>query len=180
MPALNLETRERLWQAGLLKLRLPAGMQPRSLTQAEKHWLDRAAVAEYIAPKNKGLSAIFYTSPPPDFRLDCADWYLCPNDYWNRPPVSLSTIVQTFPADLFQLAQGNQPPAFYPDRTSDYTQAQETVMRSIFRETVRLGWSLPQYKWFVMQQLRKTTVRVTHDEALQLLAQLQQMENEDD
>ncbi|MBD2078333.1 hypothetical protein [Leptolyngbya sp. FACHB-17] len=79
---------------------------------------------------------------------------------------------------MFQLAQGNQPPAFYPDRTPDYTQAQETVMRSIFRETVRLGWSLPEYKWFILEHLRKTTAQVTHDEAVQVLTLLRQMESE--
>ncbi|MER3499744.1 MAG: hypothetical protein C4308_14530 [Chitinophagaceae bacterium] len=176
MPALDLEIRIELWQAGLLKLRLPDPMQPRSLTQEEKRWLDRAAVAEYISPENRGLSAIFYTSPPPEFRLDGADWYLCPNEYWNRPPAILSEIVQTFPADLFQLAQGNQPPTFYPDRRPDYTQAQETVMRSIFRETVRLGWSLPEYKWFILEHFRKTTAQVTLDEAVQVLSLLRQME----
>ncbi|MBW4542513.1 MAG: hypothetical protein KME43_25785 [Myxacorys chilensis ATA2-1-KO14] len=180
MPSLDLETRIQLWHAGLLHLKLPNGVKARSLTQEEKHWLDRAAAAEYISPQNKGLSAIFYTSPPPAFHLDSADWYLCPNDYWNRPPALLSTIVQTFPADLFQLSQGNQPPAFYPDRTPQYTDAQETVMRSIFRETVRIGWSLPQYKWFILERLRKTTAQVTYDEAIQILAQLQQIESEPD
>jgi hypothetical protein len=180
MPELDLETRTKLWQAGLLKLRLPDGVQPRSLTEEEKYWLDRASTAEYISPQNKGLSAICYTSPPPEFRLDSADWYLCPNEYWNRPPALLSTIVQIFPADLFQLAQGNQPPAFYPDRTPDYTQVQETVMRSIFRETVRIGWSLPEYKWFILEHLRKTTAQITHDEAVQVLTLLSQMESEPD
>jgi len=42
----------------------------------------------------------------------------------------------------------------------------------------RLGWSLPQYKWFVMEEFRKTTAQVTHDEATQLLAKLGQMEGE--
>ncbi|WP_181314438.1 hypothetical protein [Phormidesmis priestleyi] len=51
-------------------------------------------------------------------------------------------------------------------------------MRAIFRETTRIGWSLPQYKWFVMEQLRKTTAHVTYDDAVQLLAQLQQMDSE--
>lgn len=185
MPKLDLETRTKLWQAGLLKLRFPDGMKPRklrstecSLIEEEKYWLGRAAAAEYISAQDKGLSAIFYTSPPPEFRLDSADWYLCPNEYWNRPPALLSTIVQTFPTDLFQLAQGNQPPAFYPDRTADYTQAQEAVMRSIFRETVRIGWSLLEYKWFILEHLRKTTTQVTHDEAVQVLTLLSQMKSE--
>jgi hypothetical protein len=178
MPQLDLETRTQLWQAGLLHLKLPDGVKARSLSAAEKYWLDRAAAAEYISPQNKGLSAVFYTSLPPEFQLDCADWYLCPNNYWNRPPALLRTIVQTFPADLFQLSQGNQSPAFYPDRTPQYRQAQETVMRSIFRETVRIGWSLPEYKWFILEQLRKTTAQVTHDEALQVLERLQQIESE--
>ncbi len=178
MPPLDLDTRIQLWHSGLLHLKLPAGVKARSLTPAEKHWLARAAAAEYISPQNKGLSAIFYTSPPPEFRLECADWYLCPNDYWNRPPVLLKTIVQTFSADLFQLSQENQPPAFYPDRTPHDTQAQETVLRSIFRETVRIGWSLPEYKWFILEHFQKTTAQVTHDEAIEVLALLKQIEGE--
>lgn len=74
MPQLDLETRIQLWQAGLLQLQLPAGMQPRSLTEEEKYWLARAAAADYIAPQQNGQTAIFYTAPPPDFRLDAAEW----------------------------------------------------------------------------------------------------------
>lgn len=144
MPQLDLETRIGLWQAGLLKLRLPDGLQPRSLTSAEKHWLDHAAAAEYITPEQHGQKAIFYTSAPPDFRLEAADWYLCPNDYWNQHPIPLKEAMARFPAELFRLSTSGQPPAFYPDRTPDYTDEQELTMRSIFRETVRLGWSLPQ------------------------------------
>ncbi|NJK53050.1 MAG: hypothetical protein HC936_09940 [Leptolyngbyaceae cyanobacterium SU_3_3] len=178
MPTLDLKTRTRLWQAGLLPLQLPQGVEARSLTTAEIEWLDRASKAEYIASEHNGQAAIFYTSPPPEFRLEAADWYLRPNDSWNHDPVLLQAIIEQFPADLFQLSASGQPPAFYPERTSDYTDAQERVMRSVFRETTRLGWSLPQYKWFVMEQFRKTTAQVTYDDAVQLLAQLQNMEGE--
>ncbi|NJR51845.1 MAG: hypothetical protein HC780_21980, partial [Leptolyngbyaceae cyanobacterium CSU_1_3] len=51
---------------------------------------------------------------------------------------------------------------------------------SVFRETTRLGWSLPQYKWFVMEQFRKTTAQVTYDDAVRLSRQFQQMEGETD
>ncbi|KAM3114063.1 hypothetical protein [Phormidesmis sp. 146-33] len=178
MPNLDLETRTRMWQVGLLKLQLPEGIKARSLTSGEKQWLDAAAKAEYLAPEQNGQRAIFYTSPPPDFRLEAADWYLRPNDFWNYDPVLLRDMMTQFPAELFQLSASGQPPAFYPDRTPDYTDAQEAVMRSIFRETIRIGWSLPQYKWFVMEQLRKTTAQVTHEDAVQVLAQLQQMDDE--
>jgi hypothetical protein len=178
MPDLDLETRIRMWQAGLLGLRLPQGVKARSLTTAEMEWLDRAAKAEYVASEQNGQAAVFYTSPPPDFRLDAADWYLRPDDGWNGDPISLQEMIQRFPAALFQLSASGQPPAFYPDRTPDYTDAQEAVMRSIFRETTRIGWSLPQYKWFVMEQLRKTTAQVTQDDAVQLLALLQQLDSE--
>ena len=178
IPNLDLDRRVEIWQAGLLRLRLPEGGEARSLTAAEIEWLDRAAAAEYIASEQHGQEAIFYTSPPPDFRLEAADWYLCPDDRWNHDPVPLQQMIQRFPTELFQLSASGQPPTFYPDRTPDYTDVQEAVMRSIFRETVRIGWSLPQYKWFVMQQLRKTTAQVTHVEAVQLLAQLQQMDGE--
>ena len=178
MPSFNLETRVEMWQAGLLHLRLPEGIEPRSLTSIEKAWLDHAAAAKYIAPVENGWQAIFYTPPPPDFRLEAADWYLHPDEYWNCDPVPLRDLVERFPLELFQISSSGQPPAFYPDRTPDYTDAQEAVMRSIFRETVRIGWSLPQYKWFVMERLRKTTARVTHKDAVQLLAQLQQMNSE--
>ena len=178
MPNLDLNTCIRMWQAGLLLLRLPEGVEARSLTEAEIKWLDWAAAAEYIASEKQGQEAIFYTSPPPDFRLEAADWYLCPDDRWNHDPVPLQQMIQRFPTALFQLSVSGQSPAFYPDHTPDYVDAQEAVMRSIFRETVRIGWSLPQYKWFVMEQLRKTTARVTHDDAVLLLAQLQQMDSE--
>ena len=130
-----------------------------------------------VTPEN-GRQAIFYTSSPPDFRLEAADWYLYPGEYWNCDPVPLRDLVERFPLELFQISSSGQPPAFYPDRTPDYTDAQEAVMRSILREMVRIGWSLPQYKWFVMERLRKTTARVTHKDAVQLLAQLQQMNSE--
>jgi hypothetical protein len=178
MPDVDLETRTQLWQTGLLRLQLPQGVKARSLTAVEVEWLDQAAKAEYITSESQ--QAIFYTSPLPDFRLEAADWYLRPNDYWNYDPVLLQAIIEQFPADLFQLSASGQPPAFYPERTSDYTDEQEMVMRSIFRETTRLGWSLPQYKWFVMKQLRKTTAQVTYDEAVRLLTQLQSMEGEID
>ncbi|MEP0919569.1 hypothetical protein NC981_22330 [Leptolyngbya sp. DQ-M1] len=180
MPQLDLETRSQLWQAGLLDLKLPIGFKPRSLTQDEKYWLDRAAAVEYIPPEQQGQQAIFYTSPPPAFDLSEADWYLRPNDYWNAAPIQLSEMVIKFPAQLFQRSASGQPPAFYPDRTPEYTLEQEAIMRSIFRETVRLGWSLPQYKWFVMHHLQKTTAQVTYSEAVQLLTNLQQIENESD
>ena len=167
-----------MWQAGLLHLRLPEGMEPRSLTAAEIEWLNQVAAAEYIAPEKQGQEAIFYTSPPPDFRLEAADWYLCPDDRWNHDPIPLQQMIQRFPTELFQLSASGQPPAFYPDRTPDYTNVLETVMRSIFRETTRIGWSLTQYKWFVIEQLRKTTAQVTHDDAVQLLARLQQLDSE--
>ena len=178
MPTLDLETRTTLWQAGLLQLRLPQGVRARSLTPVEIEWLDRAAIAEYIASQKKGQEAIFYTSPPPEFRLEAADWYLHPDERWNQDPVLLQAMVEQFPADLFQLSASGQPPLFYPDRTPDYTHEQEGVMRSIFRETTRLGWSLPQYKWFVMEQVRKTTAQVTYDDAARLLTQLQHIESE--
>ncbi len=178
MPNLDLGTRNKLWQAGLLQLRLPEGVRARSLTTVEIEWLDRAAKAEYIASQKNGQEAIFYTSPPPDFRLEAADWYLHPDDRWDRDPVLLQTMVEQFPASLFQCSASGQPPAFYPDRTSDYTDEQEAVMRSIFRETTRLGWLLPQYKWFVMERFRKTTAQVTYDEAIQILTQLKQMKSE--
>ncbi|NDJ18566.1 hypothetical protein [Myxacorys almedinensis] len=178
MPNLDFDRRVEMWQAGLLPLRLPEGVEARSLTAAEIEWLDRAAAAEYIASEKQGQEALFYTSPPPDFRLEAADWYLRPDDRWNHDPVPLQQMIQRFPIELFQLSASGQTPAFYPDRTPDYTDAQEAVMRSIFRETVRIGWSLPQYKWFVMEQLRKTTARVTQNDAVQLLAQLQQMDSE--
>ena len=180
MTNLDLDTRVEMWQAGLLRLWLPEGVEARSLTAAEIEWLDRAAAAEYIAPEKNGQQAIFYTSPPPDFRLEAADWYLRPDDRWSHAPIPLQQMIQRFPTELFQLSTLGQPPAFYPDRTPDYTEAQEAVMQSIFRETTRIGWSLTQYKWFVMEQLRKTTVQVTHDDAVQLLAQLQQMNSEPD
>lgn len=173
MPQLDLETRTQLWQAGLLDLKLPNGFKPRSLTREEKHWLDRAALAEYIAPEQHGQQAIFYTSPPPAFDLKEADWYLRPDNYWNQSPSPLQETMARFPASLFQLSASGQPPGFYPDRTPDYTAAQETIMRSIFRETVRLGWSLPEYKWFILKQLHKTTAQVTHEEATQVLEILQ-------
>ncbi len=177
LPNLDLKTRIQRWQAGLLQLRLPAGVEARSLTTLEIEWLDRAAKAEYIASQKNGQEAIFYTSPPPDFCLEVADWYLHPDDRWNHDPVLLREMIEQFPTELFQLSESGQPPAFYPDHTSDYTDAQEAVMRSIFRETTRLGWSLPQYKWFVMEQVRKTTAQVTHDETIQVLTQLQRMES---
>ena len=178
MPNLDFDTRVEMWQAGLLRLRLPEGVEARSLTAAEIEWLDQAAAAEYVASEQHGQEAIFYTSPPPDFRLEAADWYLRPDDRWNHDPVPLQQMIQRFPTALFQLSVSGQSPAFYPDHTPDYVDAQEAVMRSVFRETVRIGWSLPQYKWFVMEQLRKTTARVTHDDAVLLLAQLQQMDSE--
>ena len=180
MPNLDLDTRVEMWQAGLLPLRLPEGVEARSLTAAEIEWLDRAAATEYIASEKQGQDAIFYTSSPPDFRLEAANWYLCPDDRWNHDPVPLQQMIQRFPTKLFQLSASGQPPAFYPDRTPEYTDAQEAVMRSIFRETVRIGWSLPQYKWFVMEWLRKTTAQLTHDDAVQVLALLQQIDGEPD
>jgi hypothetical protein len=178
MPNLDLETRTRMWQVGLLKLQLPEGVKARFLTPDEKQWLNAVAEAEYLAPEQNGQRAIFYTSPPPDFRLGAADWYLRPDDFWNGAPVLLRDIMERFSIELFELSTSGQPPAFYPDRTPDYTDAQEAVMRLIFRETTRIGWSLPQYKWFVMQQLRKTTAQVTHKDAVQLLALLQQVDSE--
>ena len=178
MPNFELDDRIRLWQTGLLSLRLPDGTKARSLTPVEIEWLDRAAKAEYIASQKNGQAAIFYTSPPPEFRLEAADWYLHPDDRWDHDPVLLQRMVEQFPASLFQCSASGQPPVFYPDRTPDYTDEQEAVMRSIFREMTRLGWSLPQYKWFVMEEFRKTTAHVTHDEATQLLAKLGQMEGE--
>ncbi len=124
------------------------------------------------------ISNGFYTSPPPNFRLEAADWYLHPDDRWNHDPVLLKEMVEKFPTELFQLSASGQPLAFYPDRTPDYTDAQEAVMRSIFRETTRLGWSLPEYKWFVMEEFRKTTAQVIYDDAIHILTQLQQMECE--
>ncbi|BAU16138.1 hypothetical protein LEP3755_67050 (plasmid) [Leptolyngbya sp. NIES-3755] len=178
MPQLDLQTRTQLWQAGLLDLKLPDGVKPRSLTADEKHWLDRAAATEYISSEQQGQSAIFYTSSPPTFDLEEADWYLRPNDYWDAAPIRLQTVMNKFPAVLFQLSTSGQPPAFYPDRTPDYTAAQEAILRSIFRETVRLGWSLPQYKWFVLERFRKTTAQVTHEEVIQILEILQVMPGE--
>ncbi|MGV0028414.1 hypothetical protein [Phormidesmis priestleyi] len=178
MPNFELDDRIRLWHAGLLSLRLPDGINARSLTSAEIEWLDRAAKAEYIASQKNGREAIFYTSPPPEFRLEAADWYLRPDDHWDHDPVLLQTMVEQFPASLFQCSASGEPPAFYPDRTPDYTDAQEAVMRSIFRETTRLGWSLPEYKWFVMEEFRKTTAQVIYDDAIHILTQLQQMECE--
>ncbi len=175
VPSLDLKTRVEMWQAGLLHLRLPEGLEPRSLTSTEMEWLDRAAKAEYIAPEEKGQHAIFYTAPPPDFYLEAADWYLHPDDRWTGNPVLLQEMIQRFPAALFQLSASGQPPAFYPDRTPDYTDQQEAVMRLIFRETTRIGWSLPQYKWFVMEQVQKTTAHITHHEAVQVLSLLQSM-----
>lgn len=178
MPQLDLETCTQLWQAGLLNLKSPNGFKPRSLTPEEKHWLDRAALTEYIAPEQQGQQAIFYTSSPPAFNLKAADWYLRPDDYWNQSPIPLQEMTARFPASLFQLSASGQPPGFYPDRTPDYTAAQEAIMRSIFRETVRLGWSLPQYKWFILGRLRKTTAQVTHEEAIQVLEVLQEISEE--
>jgi hypothetical protein len=175
MPQLDLETRIQLWQAGLLRLRLPNGVKARSLTQAEKEWLDRASAAEYLNPEANGQTSISYTAPPPEFRLEAADWYLHPDEYWQDAPIRLQDMMQRFPANLFTLSASGQAPGFYPDRTPDYTQQHEATMRSIFREMVRVGWSLPQYKWWVMRQFRKTTAGVTHNEAMQLLVQLQQI-----
>lgn len=173
VPAFDLDTQIEMWQSGLLQLQLPKGVEPRPLTKAEKHWLDRAAAAEYIAPEENGQRAVFYTSPPPEFRLEVADWYLHPDDYWNQPPVLLREIISKFPAELFQLCASGQAPAFYPERTPAYSNEQETVMRAIFRETVRLGWALPQYKWLILERYRKTTAQVTLAEANEVLAHLQ-------
>ena len=133
MPNFDLDTHIQMWQAGLLLLRLPKGVKARSLTATEIEWLDRAAAAEYIASEQNGQTAIFYTSPPPDFCLEVADWYLHPDDRWNGNPVSLQEMIQRFPSKLFQLSASGQPPAFYPDRIPDYTDAQEAVMRSGLR-----------------------------------------------
>ncbi|PSB17530.1 hypothetical protein C7B65_18480 [Phormidesmis priestleyi ULC007] len=97
MPNLDLDTCVEMWQAGLLRLRLPEGVEARSLIAAETEWLDQAAAAEYIAPEKQGQEAIFYTSPPPDFLLEAADWYLCPDDRWNQDPVPLQQMIQRFP-----------------------------------------------------------------------------------
>ncbi|MGG6270452.1 hypothetical protein ACQ4M3_37085 [Leptolyngbya sp. AN03gr2] len=87
----------------------------------------------------------------------------------NRQPIRLKEMMARFPAELFRLSASSELPAFYPDRTLDYTNEQESIMRSIFRETVRIGWSLPQYKWLVMEQFCKTTAQVTSEEAKQIL-----------
>ena len=172
-PSLDLKTKVEMWNVGLLLLKLPDQVQPCPLTQQETAWLYRAAQAEYIDPEANGLNAVFYTAPPPDFDLQKANWYLRPSWYWNQAPISLVEIMQQYPADQFQLTASGQPPAFYPDPHSGYTTQQEQEMRQIFRETVRLGWSLPDYKWYVMQQFHKTTATVTQHEAQQILSDLQ-------
>lgn len=180
LSSLDAEERTALWQAGLLPLHLPKSLQPRALTAAEKHWLSCAIQAEYLASGDAEQPALFYTASPPRFHLEEADWYLYPNEYWNQPPVRLQQMMQQFPSDCFQLNAAGQPPGFYPDRTPDYSLTQEAIMRQIFRETVRLGWSLADYKWYVMQHLRKTTAQVIEAEASQLLHQLQQYESASD
>lgn len=175
-PSLDFKTKLEMWNAGLLLLELPDQVQPRSLTQQETEWLCQAGQAEYIDPEANGLNSIFYTAPPPDFKLQSADWYLRPSWYWNRSPIPLVEIMQRCPVDQFQLTASGQPPAFYPDPHPGYTIQQEQAMRQIFRETVRLGWSLPDYKWYVMQQFNQTTATVTECEAQQILADLQQMQ----
>ncbi|MCU0548456.1 MAG: hypothetical protein MUC48_03825 [Leptolyngbya sp. Prado105] len=177
-PSLDLKTKAEMWNAGLLILELPNQIQPRPLTQQETEWLYQAAQTEYIDPEVNGLNAIFYTAPPPDFDLQRADWYLRPSWYWNRSPIALVEIMQQYPIELFQLTASGQPPAFYPDPHSGCTTQQEQDMRQIFRETVRLGWSLPDYKWYVMQQFQKTTATVTQFEAQQILSDLQQCDSE--
>lgn len=173
--SLDLAIQVELWNAGLLILELPPNVQPRSLTPQEIAWLDRVAQAEYLDPHENGLSSVFYTAPPPDFDRQQADWYLRPSWYWNQAPLSLVIAMQQFPIEQFQLMTSGQPPAFYPEQHSGYTLRQEKVMRQIFRETVRIGWSLPDYKWYVMQQFHKTTATVTEEEAQQILTSLQQV-----
>lgn len=69
---LDLETRTRMWQAGLLQLRLPEGVEVRlaqsatpqePLTGDEIEWLNRAAKAEYIASEDKWASGSLFTPP---------------------------------------------------------------------------------------------------------------------
>ncbi|GAP99865.1 hypothetical protein [Leptolyngbya sp. NIES-2104] len=174
-PTIEAAERIALWEAGLLYLQLPDSLQPRSLTAAERDWLDQVVKAEYLTSENNGRTALFYTAPPPDFRLTDADWYLHPDHYWNARPLPLSTAMQQFPVACFQLSATGQAPGFYPDPTSGYSMQQETVMRQIFRETVRLGWSLADYKWWVMRSLHKTTAQVAVTEANQLLERLQSL-----
>lgn len=174
----DLEAQVELWNAGLWRWELPQGMQPRALTPAEIAWLDQVAQAEYLDPEEHGLRAIFYTAPPPTFEMETADWYLRPDWYWNRSPLSLAVAMQQFPIEQFQLTTSGQTPGFYPETHSGYTMQQEQIMRQIFRETVRIGWSLPDYKWYVMEQFHKTTATVTEVEAQQILVALQKVAND--
>ncbi|MBD2328068.1 hypothetical protein [Alkalinema sp. FACHB-956] len=170
------------WEAGFGFPPLPKGMAPRRLTDAELDWLERAALTEYICPDDDGLEAIVYAAPPESEKVKKAwDWYLRPDHFWDQPPRLLKAVMADYPIDGFQLTAKQQPPNLVPDFAYDLPiEDYSKLMRSLNREFYRLGWSLPQYKWFVMEQFRKTTAQLSPEEFSTVVEMLQAIPAIDD
>lgn len=166
---LDRETQDQLWSVGLW---FPIGAESRSLAPEELTWLQQAALTEYLRPDQAGRSAIGFTAPP-GAEVDALDWYLRPDDYWPYEPIELGLVMQQFPIDRFQLTAKGQPPNLVPDFAYDLSATDyRTTMRSLTREFYRTGWSLSQYKWFVMVQFAKTTAQLSPDEFAEVVALL--------
>ncbi|MGI0493639.1 hypothetical protein ACN4EG_17805 [Alkalinema pantanalense CENA528] len=173
------------WDAGFGFPRMPKGMVPRCLTDAELDWLEQAAQTEYIRPDDEGLEAIVYAAPPGSEGVKTAwDWYLCPDHFWDQPPRLLKEVMADYPIDCFQLTAKQQPPNLVPDFANQLPIADYSkLMRSLNREFYRLGWSLPQYKWFVMEQFRKTTAKLSPEEfatVVEMLQAMTEIDNDDE
>lgn len=170
------------WEAGFGFPPMPEGMVPRRLTDRELDWLEQAARTEYICPDDEGLEAIVYAAPPGSETVKTAwDWYLCPDHFWDQPPRLLKEVVAAYPIDCFQLTAKQQPPHLVPDFAYDLPiDHYSKLTRSLNREFYRIGWSLPQYKWFVMEQFHKTTAHLTPEEFAAVVELLKAMPAIDD
>ncbi|MBD3886406.1 hypothetical protein IFO70_32490 [Phormidium tenue FACHB-886] len=139
------------WRAGVYNPLTEIENRARSLTDEETDWLFLAKQVGWLQVQEE-LNALYFTTPPPTFDPNQADWYLRPDLVtWLEAPMRLEKAVveHPIPASL--------------------------LLKVFDRQINQLGWKSKQTEAFVQQTVGKARTALISEDFVAIFLALQQL-----
>ncbi len=174
-----------LWAAGLWVPAVPEGMTVRSLSPLEDDWVGQAGRVGLVS-MNRDEAIGFMVAVRVDELGELLqdgefDWFLRSNDVWSRPPQRLAAVMTMAPLEILKCDRLGQMPSLVPDFAHSLSASEyKTVMRGLNRQFYRIGWTLPQYCWWVVETFGKMSCDLSAAELERAIGLLQQIPDVDD
>jgi hypothetical protein len=172
-----------LWAAGLWVPEPPADAVVRSLSPLESEWLMQARRVGLVS-RDEAIAFMVAVRVDPQGELiqdGAFDWFLRSNDFWHHEPQRLVVVMAAVPLEILRCDRLGQMPNLVPDFAHSLSASEyKTVMRGLNREFYRMGWTLPQYRWWVVETFGKMSCDLSSAELERAIALLQEIPDADD